>query len=159
MIDNKYLIVKKLGTGGSSDVYLACDEHEKQYAIKIIKKQQENTDIAFMSPLQKEFFIMDMLSRHPNILHCSDHISYGEIDYDGRKFSASYNILEYAENGSLATYIHRTGPFDEAVARFFTRQLVSAVAFMHDTKVAHMDVKPQNILFDGSFNLKLADFG
>lgn len=70
-----------------------------------------------------------------------------------------YNLLEFASNSCLATYLQRTGGLEESVARFYFRQLVSAVGYMHDLNVAHLDIKPQNILLDENFNVKLADFG
>lgn len=67
--------------------------------------------------------------------------------------------MEFANNGSLSIYLRKTGYFDESIAKFYICQLASAVKFMHDCRIAHLDIKPLNILLDENFNLKLADFG
>ena len=159
MIDSKYFIKCKLGAGGSSDVFYVVDQNDSKYAVKIMRKPNNSLDGWHISTLQKEYFIMEMLSLHPNILKCVESVCDGELEHNGHKFTISYNITEYACNGALSSYIHRTGCFDEAVGRFYIKQLVSAVAFMHECRVAHMDIKPQNIVFDSNFNLKLMDFG
>ena len=159
MIDNKYRILWKLGAGGSSDVFLVNDENDTKYAVKILRNPTNNPDVLVLSTWQKEYFIMEMLSLHPNILKCIESVCDGELEHNGHKFTISYNITEYASNGALSSYIRRTGCFDEAVGRFYIRQLASAVAFMHEWKVAHMDIKPQNIVFDANFNFKVMDFG
>ena len=159
MIDNKYFIQWKIGAGGSSDVYLVADENDNKFAVKIIRKQQSDLNGASISTLQKEYFIMEMLSRHPNILKWVESVWGGEFEHNGRWFTMSYNITEYASNGALSSYIRRTGCFDEWVGRFYVLQLTSAVAFMHEWRIAHLDIKPPNIVFDSNFNLKLMDFG
>jgi serine/threonine protein kinase len=70
-----------------------------------------------------------------------------------------YLALEYAENGELFDYIAETGVFSEKIARFYFHQLISAIEYLHTRGYYHRDVKPENILLDSSFNLKLADFG
>ena len=159
MIDSKYFIKCKLGAGGSSDVFYVVDQNDSKFAVKIMRKPNNSLDGWHISTLQKEYFIMEMLSLHPNVLKCVESVCDGELEHNGHKFTISYNITEYACNGALSSYIHRTGCFDEAVGRFYIKQLVSAVAFMHEYRVAHMDIKPQNIVFDSNFNLKLMDFG
>lgn len=140
-------------------MFLVADEYDSKFAVKILKNPTDNPDVLVLSTCQKEFFIMEMLSLHPNILKCVESISDGELEYNAHRFTISYNVTEYACNGALSSYIRRTGCFDEAVGRFYVRQLASAVAFMHDCRVAHMDIKPQNIVFDEQFNLKVMDFG
>lgn len=84
---------------------------------------------------------------HPNILKL--------IDYSDVNFLA----LEYAENGELLEYIAETGSFSEINARYFFHQLISAIEHMNEMGLAHRDIKPDNIMLDSEFNLKLADFG
>ena len=159
MIDCKYFVQCKLGAGGSSDVFLVSDENNSKFAIKIFRKPESNLDCCVLSTLQKEYFVMEMLSLHPNILKWVESVCDGDLEHNGYKFTISYNITEYAWNGALSSYIKRSGCFDEIVGRFYIKQLASAVAFMHEWSVAHLDIKPVNILFDSNFNLKIMDFG
>lgn len=56
-------------------------------------------------------------------------------------------------------YVALTGPFNEKLARYFFKQLISAVEYIHSKGYAHRDIKLENILLDEHFNLKVGDFG
>jgi serine/threonine protein kinase len=68
--------------------------------------------------------------------------------------------MEYAENGDLLNYIHRNGPLPEAQARWCFAQLVATLEYLHvERRIAHRDLKMENILLDRYKNIRLADFG
>lgn len=68
--------------------------------------------------------------------------------------------MEYAENGSLLDLIRKESFIDEEPrAKNWFAQLRDAIGYCHDHGVVHRDVKCENLLMDGSFNLKLSDFG
>lgn len=71
----------------------------------------------------------------------------------------SYCLLEFCPNGDLHQYLKKTGGFEENISKFLFTQIASALQFMHNNGYAHLDIKPQNILLDENFNVKLADFG
>lgn len=68
-------------------------------------------------------------------------------------------VLEYASQGSLIHNLLNHGKLNENVAKYYLKKLVSALSHLHAHGVAHRDIKPDNILLDSKFNLKLADFG
>lgn len=68
-------------------------------------------------------------------------------------------VLELATNGELFTMLAQSGAFEEVVARSFFKQLVAGIAHCHSNGIAHCDIKPENLLLDHAFTLKLADFG
>lgn len=68
-------------------------------------------------------------------------------------------MLEYVSGGELYQYLKLTGPFPETVTRYYFKQLISALDYMHKQGFVHRDLKPENIVLDADFNLKLADFG
>ena len=73
-----------------------------------------------------------------------------------------YNIgflLQYCPNGELFDYIVSKDKLAETEARHLFRQIVSAVAFIHENGYAHRDLKPENLLLDEEQNIKLIDFG
>ncbi|KAJ7382168.1 hypothetical protein OS493_036601 [Desmophyllum pertusum] len=65
----------------------------------------------------------------------------------------------YAPGGELFDYIVAKDKLKEEEARVFFRQIVSAVAYIHDRGYAHRDLKPENLLLDDDQNIKLIDFG
>ena len=68
-------------------------------------------------------------------------------------------VMEYASGGELYDYVSKNGSLPEAEARRIFRQITSAVLYCHKHKVAHRDLKLENILLDANNNAKIADFG
>jgi len=68
-------------------------------------------------------------------------------------------VMEYVQGGILYNLCEKLGALGEDGGRFFARQIVDAVDYMHQRGVAHRDLKPENILVDENLNVKIADFG
>lgn len=68
-------------------------------------------------------------------------------------------VLELALGGELFEYVSRTGRYSEGVARYFFKQLLSGLEYMHTHNICHRDLKPENVLYDSNYNLRIADFG
>eukprot|EP01012_Entosiphon_sulcatum_P052594 TRINITY_DN7228_c0_g1_i1.p1 TRINITY_DN7228_c0_g1~~TRINITY_DN7228_c0_g1_i1.p1 ORF type:complete len:405 (+),score=46.00 TRINITY_DN7228_c0_g1_i1:178-1215(+) len=68
-------------------------------------------------------------------------------------------VLEYAEKGELLEYIKKMGCFEVSVISKITAELVNALSYLHSQKIIHRDVKPENVLFDHRYHVKLIDFG
>ncbi|CAF1190664.1 unnamed protein product [Rotaria magnacalcarata] len=71
-------------------------------------------------------------------------------------------ILEYAQKGDLQIVLELEGRLEESKAIKITKQVLEAVAFLHDNKVVHLDIKPKNILLVNKWSstqIKLCDFG
>lgn len=71
----------------------------------------------------------------------------------------AYIALQLAKGGELFDFIVETGKFSEKVARYYFHSMCKAFDYMHNKGVSHRDLKPDNILLTGNFNLKIADFG
>ncbi|KAE8658384.1 CBL-interacting serine/threonine-protein kinase 11 [Hibiscus syriacus] len=69
-----------------------------------------------------------------------------------------YFVMEFAKGGELFTRISR-GRFSEDLSRRYFQQLISAVRFCHSRGVYARDLKPENLLLDENWNLKITDFG
>jgi serine/threonine protein kinase len=68
-------------------------------------------------------------------------------------------VLEYAPGGELFDILYYTSALEEILARTYFRQMIYGLEACHNAGIAHRDIKPQNLLLDSKFNLKLTDFG
>jgi serine/threonine protein kinase len=64
-----------------------------------------------------------------------------------------------AEGGDLYSLIHHEKKFSEEIARYFFKEIMSGLLYIHSRGFAHRDLKPENLLLDKKCNLKIADFG
>ena len=144
----KYELGKTLGSGSFSKVKLGVDDTGRQYAVKIIDKEQlirENME----EQLKREISIMKMLN-HPNIVNLFDVL---------QTQNNIYLVLELVTGGELFDRIVSAKKFDEDTGRRFFQQLVVALHFCHKQGVCHRDLKPENLLVDDKGNIKITDFG
>jgi len=68
-------------------------------------------------------------------------------------------VLEYAPGGELFDILYYTSSLKEDVARTYFKQIVNGLEACHNANVVHRDLKPQNLLLDSKYNLKITDFG
>ena len=78
---------------------------------------------------------------------------------DGKVQRILYYVMKIEEYGELYRLINQTEQFSERTSRYIFRQLVSALRFIHGRRIAHCDIKSENILLDNKFNVKIVDFG
>jgi len=67
--------------------------------------------------------------------------------------------LELAHGQDLFDFVAETGGFEDELCRYYFKQLLLALKYIHSKKYCHRDLKPANILLSGDYQLKLADFG
>lgn len=118
-------------------------------------EEGKNNDEQFMNEVEA-------LSQvdHPHILKLIDWSNHYTVTTTSNKIvDVNWLVLEYAENGEMFDYIAKSGSFAEATARYYFWQLLSAISHMNIKGFSHSDIKPENIMLDSEFNLKLADFG
>ncbi|VDM14473.1 unnamed protein product [Wuchereria bancrofti] len=148
-IKHRFEITKKLGSGTYGKVSLAYDHKtEREVAVKLIKKSaiENKQDLV---RIRREIRIMSALN-HPNI------IQIFEVFENRDKIIL---VMEYASGGELYDYVSTFGSLPEPEARRIFRQITSAILYCHKHKVAHRDLKLENILLDANNNAKIADFG
>jgi beta-lactam-binding protein with PASTA domain len=148
LFDGRYRIVRKLGSGGMANVYLAEDEElGRRVAIKILNERYANDD-AFIERFRREAKSAASLS-HPNIVSIYDR---GEAE------GTYYIAMEVIEGRSLKELILTRGPLPIAEALHYARQILEALRFAHRHGIIHRDIKPHNSLI-GEQGLKVTDFG
>lgn len=119
----------------------------EKVAIKVSDKRQQKQ--RSLDEMLKEADIMKRLDHH-NIIKVRE-----IIDTE----NTFYIIMEYASNGDLFSRLD-CGRMDETEAKEKFKQIISAIRYCHEEKnVIHLDLKPDNVLFDSQNNIKIADFG
>jgi beta-lactam-binding protein with PASTA domain/tRNA A-37 threonylcarbamoyl transferase component Bud32 len=148
LFDGRYRILRKLGSGGMANVYLAEDEDlGRRVAIKILNDRYANDEL-FIERFRREAKSAAALS-HPNIVSIYDR---GEAE------GTYYIAMEVIEGRSLKELILTRGPLPIGQAIAFTFEILDALRFAHRHGIIHRDVKPHNILIGGE-RLKVTDFG
>lgn len=153
VIDGKYEILRKIGKGGMSVVYLAMDTHlNKQWAVKeIIKKGNGKNDEIIVNSLLAEANMMKKLD-HPALPRIVDIIDNKDT---------IYVIMDYIEGESLDKYLKEYGPQSEELVIEWAKQLCDALSYLHSQKppIIYRDMKPANIMLKPEGNIKIIDFG
>jgi eukaryotic-like serine/threonine-protein kinase len=149
LFDGRYRILRKLGSGGMANVYLAEDQElGRRVAIKILNDRHA-TDDQFVERFRREAKNAAGLS-HPNIVSIYDR---GEAE------GTYYIAMEYLDGRSLKELIVSRGPAPINVAIDYARQILAALRFAHRNGIVHRDIKPHNVLVDREGRLKVTDFG
>ena len=156
---DSYRVVRTLGRGGFSKVKLVRDGFGCPFAAKILTNLDADMRARVQDSIQNEVKNLKHLN-HPNILHLIEFKKNGVYTKrDSSQKTVSYILLEVCPNGSLFDYVFTNGCMEESLARFYFKQLLSAVESCHAAGICHRDIKPENILLDLNLNLKLSDFG
>ncbi len=146
-----YDTTEKLGEGSYGVVYKAHGKTgaREVVAVKCVLKSELSK--AETDNLVTEIAMLKKL-KHDNIVHLID------FCWDSNYI---YIITEYCGGGDLSKFIKRRTSLSEDVCRRFLRQLAVALKFLRDEDIAHMDLKPSNVLLTAGRKprLKLADFG
>lgn len=143
-------IEKRLGTGTYATVYKAISKINNEVsAVKCIKKNSLNK--ASTENLLREIKILKQI-KHDYIVQLKD------FQWDENYI---YLLMEYCPGGDLSAFIKSRRTIPEKYVRRFVQQIACALKHLHSRGIAHMDLKPQNILLTSVNNpsLKLADFG
>lgn len=149
ILDQRYRILEPIGTGGSSQVYLAQDTAlGREVAIKVLDPHAA-ADNTLRKLFVKEARALAQLS-HPNIVGVFD---VGEVD------GLPFIVMEYVSGSSLKQRIERTGALPLADAIRLTDGIANGLAFAHSRGIIHADMKPSNILLDQNDQPKICDFG
>ncbi|MDO8211432.1 protein kinase [Conexibacter sp. CPCC 206217] len=149
LLNDRYRLEARIGTGGMSTVYRALDETlERQVAIKLMNREIAS-DSDQLERFRREARAVAQLS-HPHIV--------GVIDA-GEDAGRPYIVFEYVEGETLKERIRRLGglPISEAVA--YAIEIARALGAAHARHIVHRDVKPQNVLIDEEGSAKVTDFG
>ncbi len=153
IIDDKYEILKLIGQGGMSKVYLAMDKRlNKQWAIKEIEKRakDKNNEIVIQSAIAEANLIKQL--DHPAIVRIVDIIDNGDV---------IYIIEDYIEGETLSTILENNGAQPQELVVEWAMQICEALEYLHTRKppIIYRDMKPANVMLKPDGNIKVIDFG
>jgi serine/threonine protein kinase len=146
-----YEIIRMLGHGGMSRVYLATDLRDRRRVVLKFPNDDLIGDIAVFERYRREAEIGSRLN-HPHVQRLLN------TDEERRE---EYLVVEYIEGRTLRKVLEERGgeplPPDEALR--IAQQVGEALAYCHEHGVYHRDIKPENIMLQSDGNVKIIDFG
>lgn len=144
----RFEILRELGRGAQSVVYLARDPHlQREVAIKTVHFSEH--DAYKNKQLLAEARTVSQL-RHPNIV---------PIFEAGEEGGDPYLVFEYVPGKNLVDYLKQTGKLTPSKAISVIRPVMDAIVHAHSAGIIHRDIKPSNILMDEEGMPRVMDFG
>lgn len=149
MINSRYEIMGRIGTGGMADVYKANDCVLNRYVAVKVLKSEFRQDETFVKKFRSEAQAAASLS-HPNIVNVYD---------VGEDHGVYYIVMELVEGITLKDYIQKKGQLTAKEVIGITLQVSAGIEVAHNHDIIHRDIKPQNIIISREGKVKVTDFG
>jgi len=155
-----YEIYDTIGKGGYSWVKKGRDSRNGSLvALKFLKREKRKWALEQNKLIRTEIKCLVSI-KHVNVMKI---YAYNlDTKYplnDGSTMDTIMMVLEYCRGGELFDILYYADRLDEISARTYFHQLVFGLQAIHKAGIVHRDIKPQNLLLDSSFNLKICDFG
>lgn len=133
---------------------VSSSQSDKLYAMKMFPwADQSNPSPYYLNEVRFSRL------KHPNVLSTAQVENEEYFLYHDRYVKVSIIFTEYTPNGNLFMAMNNhTLQFNEKLIRTYMHQLVEGLEYLHSNGIAHLDVKPENVLFKKNFGLMLADF-
>lgn len=144
-----FKMIKVIGKGSFGKVFLVKEIKTAQmFALKVLKKdniikrnQVEHT--------KTERSVLGYV-KHPFIVGMN-------MAFQSR--DKLYFVLDYCAGGELFFHLGKLGKFPEPRSRFYAAEIILAISYVHSLDIIYRDLKPENVLLDGSGHIRLTDFG
>jgi eukaryotic-like serine/threonine-protein kinase len=149
IVDGRYRVIRRLGSGGMADVFEAEDQQlGRRVALKVLHPRFAE-DAQFVERFRREASSAAGLA-HPNVVAIFDR---GEWE------GTSYISMELVEGRTLKEIIRGKGPAPPEAAVDITLQILRAARYAHKHGIVHRDIKPHNVLIDQDGRVRVTDFG
>lgn len=154
-------LVKHIGEGATSHVYLAIDKYKKEYALKLYKNSESFfNEINKIKNIFSFKYVVKLISYGQGFLERGySFLSYKLFNHF-QTGPVEYGLFEYLKNGELHNYVFLLKKkFSEEIAKKIFFDILMGLETCHESGMSHGDIKLQNILFNSNFNIKLIDLG
>lgn len=144
IIDNRYRVIQKIGSGAMATVYSAEDTRlGRQVAVKVLRSEHASNPTS-RARFQREAEAVASLN-HPNIVSVYDTGVFDAVDRRS-KLSVPFMVMELVQGQSLRQMLTARGelPVDEALG--YSTQILAALQYASDTGIVHRDIKPANVM-------------
>lgn len=149
LLEHGYQVIEEIGKGGFAKVYKVLSlKYQQEFCCKIITTKS-GKDTYYQSFVAELDALKQLL--HPNVITVYDYFIVNTLQFA--------IVLEYCPNGSIMSMIKKGILIQRRMLVEYSKQLISALSCLHSNKIAHHDIKPDNILIDSYGRIKLADFG
>ncbi len=147
--DKNYKIIKELGKGGMSTIYLAQDIALERYVAVKLLHPALSTDPKNRERLKREALAIARLD-HPNIVHVYNYIEEGD---------QSCIVMEYINGTTLSDFVESHPIKYSEIALLLLLDILEGIFYSHQHKIIHRDLKPENIMISETGQIKITDFG
>jgi serine/threonine-protein kinase len=149
LVDQRYRILERIGSGGMAEVFRAEDTHlGRDVAIKVLHRRYAQ-DQEFVERFRREAKSAAGL-QHPNVVGVFDR---------GEHEGTYYIAMEHLPGRTLKEIVEQEAPLPQERAIELGVQILDAAGFAHRRGVIHRDFKSHNVIVDEEGNAKVTDFG
>ncbi len=135
---------KKVGTGKYDVFHVQAPSLGKEFVAKVFPKSEQH-EVCY----HREKHFLETFD-HPNIIKSYPVVRHN-TDFD-------LLVMEFANHGDFFDIVKEVGFPHEVYVRTYFRQLIAGIEYLHSRETAHLDLKPENLLLDKKFQLKIIDF-
>jgi len=156
----RWFLGETLGKGGYSWVKKGYDRKDgRVVALKFTSKAKGDWSASQSKQIQNEIEALRQIKDKHVLQLLAYNLNAKYPQKDGLIIPSVLLVLEYLPGGELFDILYYTSALSEKIARSYFKQLMDGMQACHEAGICHRDIKPQNLLLDANFQLKIADFG